>query len=360
MKRKVSLFLYLLFFWSYSTSYSQTESVIKNIISKTEFSGNWYLAYKYDLSNKQNSFALKRGYFTLKSKLSNNISVRYTQDITLDNEGNDAGNIEIRMKYLYMKFKPFNKGILKNSALEFGLVHRPFVDFEQKINAYRSQGKMFIEKVGIVNTADFGFMYGGLIGGKLSSCLQKKVGKHYPGKYGSFSLGVYNGGGYHAIEKNNNKTIEGRLTIRPFPNNLTGLQFSYGEVYGKGNNEGNSDDFIVNLFAMTYESKLLILTSEYYFGKGDYGGVFFDKNNFAADNNGFSIFGEAKITNTPFALFGRYDNLNSNQITDSFKSGYFAGITYRFLKSKLFVFYGKDVYTNKNKEIIELVLEVNF
>ncbi len=35
---------------------------------------------------------------------------------------------------MFMKLKPFEKGILKNAFAEFGLVHTPWLDFEQKIN----------------------------------------------------------------------------------------------------------------------------------------------------------------------------------------------------------------------------------
>jgi len=353
-----TIFLILLFNIS---SFSQKDSsLLKKTIQKTKFSGNWYLSYKYNLSDNENMFELKRGYLTLKSNLNKYISIRYTQDITLDKEGSDAGNIEIRMKYLYMKLKPFKKGLLINTFAEFGLVHRPFVDFEQKINSYRSQGKMFIEKVGIVNTSDFGIMYGGLLGGKLSKSSQNKVGKHHPGRYGSYTIGVYNGGGYHAVERNNNKTIEGRLTIRPLPNKLTGLQVSYGEIYGKGNNISNKDNFTMSLFAITYENPYYILTSQYYFGKGDYKGEYFDARMVSAKNEGYSIFGELKIPKTPFALFGRYDNFSSNQSNNYFKSGYFGGITYRFLKSKVFVFYENDYFSDKKTGFFELVLEVSF
>ena len=40
---------------------------------------------------------------------------------------------------------------MKNSYAEFGLVHRPWLDFEQKVDQYRAQGKMYIEKSGIFN-----------------------------------------------------------------------------------------------------------------------------------------------------------------------------------------------------------------
>ncbi len=90
-------------------------------------------------------------------------SVRYTQDITLDKEGNDAGNVEIRLKYVYLKIKLDQFNLLKYSYLELGLVHRPWLDFEQNVNKYRVQGKMFLERYSIKNSADFGLFYTGLI-----------------------------------------------------------------------------------------------------------------------------------------------------------------------------------------------------
>ncbi len=339
--------------------YSQNNLSINNILNKTEISGKWYLLYKYDFEGNINSFALKRGYITLKSKLNDIISVRYTQDITIDNEGFDAGNVEIRMKYMYLMLRPFKNGIMKNSFTEFGLVHRPFVDFEQHINAYRSQGKMFIEKTGIVNTADFGILYSGLLGGKLSENSLKRTGKNMPGKYGSFAIGVYNGGGYHNFEENNNKTIEGRLSLRPLPELLPGIQLSYAGIYGKGN-IANSPDFTCNLAALTYENNHIILTLQYYFGRGDYQGKYFDAYGNSAFNKGYSFFGEFLIPKTSFAVFGRYDNFVSNQIMDYFEGGYFAGLTYRFLKNKVFVCYEQDKIGNEKKKMFELVLDVVF
>ena len=68
---------------------------------KIDISGQWFLAYNYNNSSELSQFALKRGYFTVKTKMNDFLSARYTQDITLDKEGSDAGNVELRLKYLY-------------------------------------------------------------------------------------------------------------------------------------------------------------------------------------------------------------------------------------------------------------------
>ena len=349
--------------------HKQTDSTKLNaFIQKTNVSGQWFLANQHNISDNLNKFYLKRGYFTIKTDLNPQISVRYTQDITLDKEGSDAGNVEIRMKYLFMKVKPFKNGFMKNSYAEFGLIPRPWLEFEQKINDYRSQGKMYLEKSGILNSADFGLMYSGLIGGKLDKSVQKKIGKHHPGKFGSYSIGIYNGAGYHDIELNNNKTIEGRITLRPMPENIPGLQFTYSGAFGKANLEVNPPNFNMHLFYISYENTRYTLTGQYYTGEGDtYGNYYIIDNRllsslFAGKNSGFSIFGEIKIPKTPLSVFSRYDNfLSQHLIPGSItKEGYFSGVTYRFMKNKLFAYYGQDTNNGEKSEVFELVLEVVF
>ena len=362
MKYLSNKFFSVLMFFSLSNvlCFSQNDSLpIKQILKRTEISGNCYFAYTYNITDNLNSFALKRGYITFKSKLSSKFSVRYTQDITLDTEGSDAGNVEVRMKYLYIKFRVFDTGILKNSFFEAGLAHRPIVPFEEEINAYRSQGKMFLEKSGIVNTADFGISFAGLLGGKLSPEALQKTGKHFPGKYGSFALGIYNGGGYHKFEYNNNKTLEGRLSLRFLPQSLPGLQISYGGIYGKGN-VGENADFVMNTGILSFENIHYVLVAQVYKGRGDYQGKYFDTFGYAAKNEGYSVFGEFKIPKTSFAFFGRYDNFISYRTTDYKKTTYIGGIAYRFLKNKLFAYYETNLISGQKTDFFEVVLDVVF
>ena len=61
-------------------------------------------------------------------------------------EGDDAGNIEMRLKYMYLKMKMDQFDFLPSSYFEFGMVHRPWLDFEESINGFRMQGTMFLER----------------------------------------------------------------------------------------------------------------------------------------------------------------------------------------------------------------------
>ena len=333
---------------------SNTSAISQNI----DISGQWFLAFNN--ASEINQFALKRGYFTIKTKMNDVFSIRYTQDITLDKEGSDAGNVEIRLKYLYLKIKLDQFDLLKDSHLEVGLVHRPWLDFEQNINKYRVQGKMFLERYSIISSADFGIFYKGLIGGEIDKNYQTKVTNQNPGKYGSFSIGLHNGGGYHAIEQNNNKTLEGRLSIRPLQAFYPGMQLTYAFTYGKANTKSNLSDYIMNLFYISSETKLGTFTGQYYTGQGDYGGKYIDENSNSFTNIGYSAFGEFKIPKTNFSIFGRFDDFELHKDDLEERNTYIGGVSYSFLKSK--VLFNVDYQKNPDEtiKIYEIALEIGF
>jgi hypothetical protein len=240
------------------------------------------------------------------------------------------------------------------------MVPRTWIEFEQKINHYRVMGPMFLEKTEILSSADFGFIYEGLIGGEIDEKYQKEVNSGYPGKYGSFSFGMYNGGGYHNVELNNNKTFEARLTLRPLPSIMPGLQTGYAFAIGKANIPNNVADFNMNVFYLSSESKHHVLMGQYYTGTGDYGGRYLDTAFVSYKNSGYALFGEFKLPKHPFSLVGRYEYFTSKQNPDFYINRIGTGLAYKFSKNKLMLNYE---YCDKNKVIrrmIELVLEIRF
>lgn len=339
-----------------------TEPSVKSLIKNTSISGQYFIAYDYNDSKKLHDFRLKRGYFTLKTKLNDMFSVRYTQDITLDNEGSDAGNVEIRLKYLYLKAKLSKINFLKNTYIEVGLAHTPWLDFEQHINRYRVQGTMFSDGDKLLTSADFGLTFAGIIGGKIDEKYQKEVNKKEAGKYGSFAIGVFNGGGYHAIEKNSNKTFQSRISIRPLPNIIPGIQLSHGFFYGKANRSDTTyiPDAILNIFMLSSESKYHTFTAQYTIGSGNYSGKYIDSNNKSIDNEGFSFFGEFKIPKSKFALFSRYDNFKLYETTTNTKETIIAGLSYNFLKNKILIDYQQVKTPSATINYYELALEIAF
>jgi hypothetical protein len=196
----------------------------------------------------------------------------------------------------------------------------PWLDFEEHINYYRVQDKMFVERNGNFNSADFGATFGALLGGEMDEEYQKTVNKKYPGRYGSFAAGVYNGGGYHATEENENKVVEGRLTIRPVPDNLPGLQVSYFGIYGDGNKEDtetmSAPDWRFNLGQVSYEHQYVTLTGTYAAATGNQKGSFVDETGEAVDHGGYSVFGEFKIPEKKSSIIARWDHYDPNNDVD--------------------------------------------
>ncbi|MDD5434327.1 MAG: hypothetical protein PH343_02735 [Nitrospira sp.] len=263
-----------------------------------------------------NKFALTRGYINIKKEITPWLKARVTPDITqiTSTTNSQKGDLELRMKYYYVDFILPDTGILTDNDLRIGEAHMPWLDFQEAINIYRMQGTMFQERFGNFDGGDTGIGLIGNFGGKLSKELQDEVGypSPYAGRYGSYHIGVYDGGGYHASEDNQNKVIEGRLTVRPLPGTIPGLQVTYFGLSGKGNKATNPD-WNSNTGFISYQNRLLVVTGEYVQAKGN------QKGDDTKDKKGYSIFGDFKL---PFydglAVIARYDSWDpdTNSSTD--------------------------------------------
>jgi hypothetical protein len=327
---------------------SKSDSVQRSFVIK----GDWFMAYQWLSPNEDNNaFKLKRGYLTVENQFNDVFSARYTQDITIDDEGDDAGNVELRFKYCYLKAALPDVSVFTHSYVELGLVHRPWIDFEEHINDYRVQSEMFLERSKIISSADFGVTFVTLLGGRLDDDYRQNVSSSYPGKYGSIAVGIYNGGGYHALENNNNKTVEGRFTLRPFPEKLAGLQLSYNMAFGKGNDTA-STNFRLNSFYLSYESHYLTLASQYYVGKGNMSGTSTSK------NTGYSLFGEIIIPKTKFMVFSRYDYFDAEK-SDPY-SVVAGGVGYRFYKKNKILFDIDWCDKSTVKRVYEIAMDIRF
>ena len=306
----------------------------KSLKDFVKFETLWYLHYRYghgpvdskDLSagyDDYNKFDIGRGYLTLKAKPLSWFQGRITLDAHQDSEG----DMKVRLKYLYGKFTaPIETKVLTEPFAEVGLVHMPWLDYEEHINWYRSQGTMFMERNKLFNSADFGLTTGVLLGPKLKGRYVEEVSDKYPGSWGSMAVGVYNGGGYHALEANANKSFEGRLSVRPagpfFPN----VQLSYFTVVGKGNVESTDEwdppEWRSQTFMGSFEHRYLAATGQFVIGQGNQKGDFVDwttevdsttgdEFNTGIDNvheyMGASGFLELKLPWIRSSLIGRYD-----------------------------------------------------
>ncbi len=362
------------------------ESIVKNL-KGLKVNGLWYISYMNGKGrdvggsagdDKQRSkVAIKRGYVRFTKSITPWFDAHVTFDVTQvkeelvdPNKTNIDGSVMVRTKYIYGKFKFPDIGFLTKPSLEFGQVHFPWLDFEEHVNWYRCQDTMFTERNGLFNSADFGITFTALLGGEMPDWYKEKVNSHYAGRYGSIALGIYNGAGYHANEKNNDKPIEARITIRPLPDILPGLQFSYFGIRGKGNKEDNPPNWQVNLLFASYEHEYFTATAQYYWGVGN------QKGSDEYDKDGYSFFLELKpyaFSSLPISLIGRYDYFDQNDEQSDLDDGtvdesrrYIFGIAYHFdkpHKNMLVLDYDHVDYEDKllkDDKRLQLTLQVKF
>ncbi len=258
----------------------------------------------------RSSFEVTRGYLNFKKKITPWLSFRLTPDV----HRQDDGDLNVRVKYAYAQVKLPDLAFLSHIKSEIGQGHFPWLDFQEHINPYRCQGTMPRERAGTFNSADVGLGVMGYFGGRLPDSYLRQLTRHYPlfdhyaGKYGSWHFGIYNGGGYHARERNNNKAIEGRLTVRPFGGSssfLRGLQLSYFFIRAKGNQKAgdvlgarltdpsradNFPEYDVDLFMLSFQHLWLVLTLEYSTSSGNNSGKWVRPDGRALDTELWSVF----------------------------------------------------------------------
>ncbi len=323
--------------------------------------GTGYLSYQSGTTKgvDYNKFTVKRGYINVNAAISSYFSARFTPDLTQD----DTGDYKVRMKYVYGLFQAPKAGFLTKPAVEFGMVHTAWLDFEEKINPYRMQDTMFMERVGLFSSADVGFTFTSLLGPEMPDDYQKTVGKNYPGRFGSIALGVYNGGGYAAKENNKNKLMQARFTLRPLPAVLPGFQFSYFGVTGKGNTD-KEPDFTLNAIMGSYEHKYVNATAQWFDGKGSANGAAVDAAGKSLNRKGYSLFAEFKPIPKWSGMI-RYDffDPNKNVANDATKRT-IVGVAYQFIKGNyLLVDYDRLAFEKDGVDPdtrTQCTLQVNF
>jgi hypothetical protein len=218
-----------------------------------------------------------------------------------------------------------------------------WLDFEEHVNLYRMRSPMFMERSGIFNSADFGLTLAGSLGPQLSEEYRERVNSKYSARHGSFALGVYNGGGYHGVEVNSNKALEGRITYRPLPDTLGGLQVSGLVISGEGNVVGESEDTpdwnTYNAF-ISYEHTRGAMTAQYIKGKGNQKGTWTepDDPSQATDFSGWALFGEWRF-GPHWRVTGGYDRFFRKPGGDDFSfHRVYGGVGYDFGRQNILLF----------------------
>lgn len=248
-----------------------------------------FLQYSADLHEADgfNAFDVTRGFLDIRAKLSPRIRFRFTPDVQPTTDADLSTNLSLRLAYASLE-----ADVNDSTSLLFGMHDTPWLSFEQSINRYRVQGPMFAERQGLIpGQTDLGVS------------LRTSAG------LAELHAGVYNGEGSGRAERDKYKSVQGRLTVRPFTADglAGGLRVSGFYSHGWYARERPRDVAIV---MGSYEHRYGVATVQY---------LRSTDNPFVADDlerRGLSFFGEVRQGPTGWAGIARVDLFDPNTSDD--------------------------------------------
>lgn len=335
---------------------------VKAKTSKLQFSGTHYLGYKYidpadSAEHGWSGFETRRNYFQVKAYMmedpksylritmdtfQNNSADMYsgTGDLQAEKQGaNDIGSWEIRMKYAYL----YLNEILPYTGVEFGQVHRPWIDYEEHQGWwYRSISKVFLEaseSADLSNSADLGINF------------KTKL------PYFTSEIGIFNGEGYHQEESGRGNSLEWRFTAallgngdkkrKPLKDAYFDVSF-YGQHQEQSNKVGTRDsgvddgyDYRIYGLHTVYNEPSFLVAAQYVSSESDNDGSVSSLNYKQGD--GYSVNGTYRFGGDhEYELLGRYDRWDDykgvyGDQDPTEKEYYLLGAGYQYNKNVKFI-----------------------
>ena len=260
---------------------------------------------------KQNQFSIKRAYVNVIGRFGNNLLTRITADIAPSGTTNQI----YRLKYAYAAWTPTGSAL----TYKFGLIHTPWLDWEEALWDYRMQGTMATERLGYTTSAD--------------------VGAGIDGKWNNDQvngqLTLVNGEGYSGGTGDKRKDVQMRLSVRLMntddASRVGGLRLSGYAGIGKVTGGGDRQRFIGLL---SYRSKQFTLAGEFASTKDTISPVGADSLNLgggtSATGSVLSAFGVLHLPNSPVAAIARVDVVDPNTSTSPNKlTRFIGGLSYQ-------------------------------
>jgi hypothetical protein len=264
-----------------------------------------YTQYLYQLRDTLtphfNNFDITRAYVNVLGRFSGGVGTRVTADIYR----NLDGSLGYRLKYAVATYTPQGSQL----TYKIGLMHTPWLDWEEALWDYRMQGQMAFERAGYVSASDFG------------------VG--VDGKWGpdrvNLQVTVVNGEFYRAPETGQGKDAQARLSVRVMDTDdssrVGGLRITGYAAYGKTTAGGQRNRF---LGMVSYRTKQLTLAGE---AAATQDGVLTGPT--AANGHVYSAFGVFKVPDSKVAVIGRVDITHKQSGVSDQQTRYIAGLSYQ-------------------------------
>jgi hypothetical protein len=195
-----------------------------------------------DVSPSGVGFDIKRAYFIINHSFNEIWSANLTTDAqyisstpgtgyTNSTTSNSGGVTDFFVKYLYGQAK-FNDAFV----VRFGSEASPWTPFIDGVTTYRWIEKSTTDRLGFANTADWGINALGTAAGGLVS----------------YSIGVFDGGGYKNPTRTKKVDVEGRVDVHP----ISSLTIAGGFYAGHLGQVTASNDFLPQHTAYRYDGLL--------------------------------------------------------------------------------------------------------
>lgn len=211
-------------------------------------SGLVYTQYQYSDAPiaAKSTFDMTRAYVNVLGRFANGINTRVTLDILPSATTNQV----YRLKYAYAAWTPARS----NLTYKLGMIHTPFVDWEETLWDYRMQGPIAVDRNPLggpstMTAADIGVGVDG----------------HWNGERINAQFTIVNGEGYSGGTGDFRKDVEGRVSVRLQPTNdnsrVGGLRAT-GYV-GIGKVTGTGADRNRYLGMLSYKTNQYTLAGEF-------------------------------------------------------------------------------------------------
>ncbi len=252
-------------------------------------SGVGYLQYVYqlkDTANHNNNFDVTRAYVNLIGRFAGGVGARVTLDV---NRPAGDNSLRYRLKYAFATYTPTGSPL----TFKLGMIHTPWVDFEETLWEYRMQGTTVLDRNGYLTSSDIGF--------------------GVDGKWGpdnvNMQLAFVNGEGYSGGPGDQRKDVEARVSVRALmtddSSRVGGLRISGYGGYGKPSTGGQRNRF---LGMVSFKTKHVTLAALFAAVKDSVTGTPTP----SVSGRVMSAFGVYKVPNSKVGFIARVDIVDPN------------------------------------------------
>ena len=258
-----------------------------------------------DTANHANNFNVTRAYVNVIGRLSGGVYARVTSDVFTI-----AGNtsLALRLKYAYVTYTPTKSPV----TYKFGMLHTPWLDWEEALWDYRMQGTMALDRNGYMTASDLG---AGIDG----TWQQDKV---------NGQVTLVNGEGYSGGPGDKRKDFQARVSVRVMNTDdntrVGGLRLTGYAGIGKPTTGGTRNRFIG---MASYRSREFTVAAEFASMKDTTTGppVVTERS-----ERMISAFGVFHVPNSKVAVIARADLYDPNtSVTGDHQTRIIAGASYQ-------------------------------